>query len=70
MGIDAVHTKYSTWDGAAKMKKFAERFKPADTPMRFEYPFIPDYKAYRGGGPQGVDFDDRINYARMRNYRM
>jgi len=45
MGIDAVHTKFSTWDGAEKLRQFAERFKPASTPMRFEYPIIPDYKA-------------------------
>ncbi len=32
MGIDAVHTKYSTWDGAAKLRKFAEKFKPAKAP--------------------------------------
>jgi Xaa-Pro aminopeptidase len=70
MGIDAVHTKYSTWDGAAKMRKFAEEFTPADTPMKFEYPFIPGYKGYRGAGTQGVDFDNRIDFARMRNYRL
>ena len=34
MGIDAVHTKYSTWDGAAKMKKFAKKFKPAKKPPK------------------------------------
>ena len=27
MGINALHTKYSNWDGAADMKKFAEGFK-------------------------------------------
>ncbi len=70
MGIDAVHTKYSTWDGAAKMKSFAERFRPAETPMRFEYPFVPGYKAYRGAGTQGVDFDTRVDFARMRDYRV
>jgi Xaa-Pro aminopeptidase len=70
MGINALHSKYSTWDGAAKMKKFAEGFKPADTPMRFEYPVIPEYPAYRGAGTQGVDFDNRIDFARMRNYRV
>ena len=70
MGIDAVHTKYSTWDSAAKMKKFAEKFKPAATPMRFEYPMIPGYTGYRGAGTQGVDFDNRIDFARMRNYRV
>jgi len=48
MGINALHSKYSTWDGAAKMKKFAEGFKPADTPMRFEYPVIPEYREPRG----------------------
>jgi len=41
------------------MKKFAKGFKPAKTPMAFEYPFVPDYKAYRGGGTQAVDFDAR-----------
>ncbi len=70
MGINALHTKYSTWDGAAKMKKFAETFKPADTPMAFEYPVIPGYYGYRGAGIQGVDFDNRIDFARMRNYRV
>ena len=30
MGINAMHTKYSTWDGAAQMRKFAETFKPAE----------------------------------------
>ncbi|MGA7493994.1 MAG: Xaa-Pro peptidase family protein [Syntrophobacteraceae bacterium] len=70
MGIDAVHTKYSTWDGAEQMRKFADNFTPAGTPMQFEYPFIPGYKKYRGGGTQGVDFDDRIDFARMRNYRL
>ena len=70
MGINAVHTKYSTWDGAAKMKKFAETFKPANTPMAFEYPVIPGYYGYRGGGTQAVDFDNRIDYARMRKYRV
>ena len=61
MGINALHTKYSTWDGAAKMKEFAESFKPAKTPMAFEYPVIPGYYGYRGGGTQGVDFDNRID---------
>ena len=70
MGINAVHTKYSTWDGAAKMKKFAENFKPATTPMAFEYPVIPGYYGYRGAGTQGVDFDNRIDFARMRKYRV
>lgn len=70
MGIDAVHTKYSTWDGAAKMKEFAESFQPAGTPMAFEYPEVPGYKAYRGAGTQGVDFDNRIDFARLRQYRV
>ena len=70
MGIDAVHTKYSTWDSAARMRKFAEAFKPAPTPMKFEYPVIPGYYGYRGAGTQGVDFDNRIDFHRMRKYRM
>lgn len=70
MGVDAVHTKYSTWDGAAKMKAFAESFQPAGTPMAFEYPVVPDYKGYRGAGVQGVDFDNRIDFGRMRQYRL
>lgn len=70
MGIDARHTKYSTWDTAAKLKKFADSFVPADTPMRFEYPVIPDYAGYNGPGTQAVDFDERINYERMRKYRI
>jgi len=70
MGIDARHTKYSTWEAAAKLKKFAEGFKPADTPMRFEYPVIADYPGYRGASIQAVDYDQRINYERMRNYRL
>jgi hypothetical protein len=70
MGINAVHTKYSTWDGSAKMKEFAKTFRPADTPTGFEYPVIPGYYGYRGAGTQGVDFDNRINFARMREYHI
>ena len=70
MGIDARHTKYSTWEAAAKLKKFAEGFKPADTVMRFEHPVIPDFPGYRGASTQAVDYDERINYERMRNYRL
>jgi len=70
MGINAMHTKYSTWDGAAEMKKFAKNFKPAATPMAFEYPVIPGYFGYRGAGTQGVDFDNRIDFDRMRKYRV
>jgi hypothetical protein len=40
MGINAMHTKYSTWDGAAEMRKFVEKFKLASTPMAFEYSVI------------------------------
>jgi Xaa-Pro aminopeptidase len=70
MGIDARHTKYSTWETAKKLKKFADRFVPADNPIAFEYPFIPDHPHYVAGGTQAVDFDQRIDYARMRDYRL
>ena len=53
-----------------EMRKFAQTFKPASTPMAFEYPMIPGYFGYRGGGTQAVDFDDRIDYHRLRKYRL
>ncbi len=42
----------------------------AETPMSFEYPFIPDYKFRDGFGTQAVDWEERINYDRMRKYRL
>ena len=32
MGIDAVHTKYSTWDGAAKMKRIRREIQTGGYP--------------------------------------
>ena len=44
----------------------------ADTSMAFEWPMF-DYKEYpyhKGCMTQGVDWDENVNYERMRNYRL
>jgi len=43
-----------------------------ETPHGFEYPTLEwdDYAYHKGTQTQGVDWDENINYQRMRNYRM
>ena len=44
----------------------------ADNPMDFEHPVLrwDDYSYHKGCQAQGVDWDENINYERMRNYRL
>jgi len=41
-----------------------------ETPMSFEYPFLDDYRFRDGFGTQAVDWEERVNYERLRNYRV
>jgi len=43
-----------------------------DTPEGFEYPVLnwDDYAYHQGCQTQGVDWDENVNYERMRNYRL
>jgi len=44
----------------------------ADTPMAFEHPVLDwdKYSYHKGAQTQAVDWDENINYDRMRNYRL
>ncbi|MFH1091309.1 MAG: hypothetical protein V1742_07045 [Pseudomonadota bacterium] len=44
----------------------------ADTPMAFEHPVLDwdKYAYHKGCQTQAVDWDENINYERMRNYRL
>jgi len=46
--------------------------KLADNPMAFEYPVLnwDEYAYHKGCQAQAVDWDENINYDRMRNYRL
>ncbi len=41
----------------------------SDKPTTFEWPVVPDYAGRKAFGPQLVDWEERINVERMRNYR-
>jgi len=44
----------------------------ADTPMAFEHPVLDwdKYSYHKGAQTQAVDWDENVNYERMRNYRL